>query len=239
MINFRLFGIPVLVEPWFWLTTFLLGGGTYKIGDRQGMIEVGLWMLVCFVSILVHEYGHALSGRRLAGGSQHIKLWAFGGLAYNQGGRFTPKTRLLMILAGPGAGLSLFALTVAAILLMFPGTPGFDILDYYLRGNHARPVTPAAFEFLTSGSPTVTIFKDLIWVNFWWSLVNLLPVFPLDGGQALGEIINSRKKMHQVGLVTGIAFAILGYTLLGSLYIAIMFGFLAYNNYRGMQGAGY
>ncbi|NIP95884.1 MAG: hypothetical protein GWO24_21600, partial [Akkermansiaceae bacterium] len=100
MIQFRLFGIPVHVEVWFWVSAFLLGGGL-GISDKRSLILVGLWMLIVFVSILVHELGHALSGRWLGGGRQTIRLWAFGGLAYNEGGRFTRKGRILMILAGP------------------------------------------------------------------------------------------------------------------------------------------
>lgn len=209
------------------------------MGDRQGLVDVGLWMLVCLVSILVHEFGHALSGRKLAGGTQHIRLWAFGGLAYNEGGRFTPKTRLAMTLAGPGAGFALFFATVGVIFLMFPGATGLHIIDVFVRGGYSAPVNREAYAFFQSGSPTVTILNHMIWVNLWWSLINLLPVHPLDGGQALGELMQSRKKMHEVGMVTGIAFSIVGFTLLGSIYIALMFGFLAYNNYRAMQQTGY
>lgn len=239
MINFRLFGIPVLVEPWFWLTTFLLGGGLNRMNNRQGLIEVGLWMLICFVSILVHELGHALSGQRLAGGTQQIRLWAFGGLASNHGGRFTKKTRLTMILAGPGAGFSLFVVTAGAIFLMHPGVTGFHILDFFVRGAHAAKVNLPAYEFLTSGSPTVTILHNLVMINLWWSLVNLLPVFPLDGGQAAAELMKSRKQVHQLGLITGLAMAFVGFTLLGSFYIALMFGFLAYNNFQAMQRSNF
>ena len=105
MIQFRLFGIPVRVEPWFWLTGFLLGHGLH-IKDKRDAIYVGLWMIIVFVSILVHELGHALSGRWLGGGRQSIRLWAFGGLAYNEGSRFTKRGRILMILAGPAPASS-------------------------------------------------------------------------------------------------------------------------------------
>ena len=234
MIPFNLFGIRVNVEPWFWLTGFLLGRG-FSINDRQDFIDVGLWMLVVFVSILVHELGHALTGRRLAGGENWIRLWAFGGLAYNQGGRFTKKTRLAMILAGPGTGFALFGLTVAAIFILHPGVAGLHILDFFVRGNHAVAVNPEAYAFLTSGSPIVTILQNLIWVNFWWSLANLLPVHPLDGGQAAGELIKSRKKVHTIGLYTGLAIAILGGLALKSIFIAILFGFLAYSNFKALR----
>ena len=239
MINFRLFGIPVVVEPWFWLTTFLLGNGLNSFNDRQGLIDVGLWMLVCFVSILVHEFGHAMVGRRLAGGRPFVRLWAMGGLAYNNDGRFTKKTRLTMILAGPGAGIALFGITVGAIFLMFPGATGLQILDFYIRGGSAAPVNPEAYNFLTGGSPTARIFDNLIWINLWWSLVNLLPVHPLDGGQAITSFIRSPKKVHQIGFITGLSFAVIGFTVLGSFYIALMFGFLAYQNFQAMQNEAY
>lgn len=239
MINFRLFGIPVLVEPWFWLMAFLFSGGASGgLSDRYSMISVGLMMLVIFFSVLVHEFGHALSGRRLGGGAAHIKLWAMGGLAYNRGGRFTPKTRLAMILAGPGAGFLLLAIVVAGIMIRFPGYIGLDILNNFIRGTHLLR-TNEAVEFLNSGTPTVTLLRGLVLVNFWWGVINLLPVHPLDGGQAIEQLMRSRKKVYQIGMITGIIVAVVGLAVLDRIFLGVMFGFLAYRNFQAMQDEAY
>ena len=74
MLRFRLFGIPVSVEPWFWVMAFVLGRGL-DIRDRESLISTVIFAALVFISILVHELGHALSGRWLAGERQSIRLW--------------------------------------------------------------------------------------------------------------------------------------------------------------------
>jgi len=231
VLQFRLFGIPVNVEPWFWATAFLLGGGL-DIRDKRSLLFVGLWMILVFVSILVHELGHALSGRRLAGGRPAIRLWAFGGLAYNEGGRFTKKSRLIMILAGPGAGFLLFGAVVAGILIAFPGRSGWELTRALVVGG--VPDDPRAALFVLSGTPTVFVLYSLLWINLWWGLVNLLPVHPLDGGQFAAEFISSRRRVHLIGLVVaaGVAAAAL---VLKEVFVALLFGFLAWQNYENMK----
>ena len=59
MIQFSLFGIPVRVEPIFWLTLALIGGGL-SARDSESLLVVALFVLAGFVSVLIHEMGHAL-----------------------------------------------------------------------------------------------------------------------------------------------------------------------------------
>src|SRR5262245_15290041 len=76
-IHFRVCGFPVRVSPFFWFTAVLMG-----VNPRGGTppMELLLWVAVVFVSILVHELGHALAQRHY-GGHPWITLHAFGGLA--------------------------------------------------------------------------------------------------------------------------------------------------------------
>ncbi|HBF16361.1 MAG TPA: peptidase, partial [Verrucomicrobiales bacterium] len=60
---------------------FFLGGGI-GIKSRQDFLMILLWIVVLFVSILVHELGHALTSRKMTGVTPSIKLWGMGGLAY-------------------------------------------------------------------------------------------------------------------------------------------------------------
>jgi hypothetical protein len=77
-LNFNLFGIHVRVHPMFWLVTAILG---WDFQDPQGgMKYVALWVVVVFISILIHEMGHVLMGR-IFGSDGHIVLYGFGGLA--------------------------------------------------------------------------------------------------------------------------------------------------------------
>ena len=74
----------------------------------------------------------------------------------------------------------------------------------------------------------------LLFANFWWSVINLLPVFPLDGGQIYAAVEPSQIKVVTVGMVTGIIAAV-AFLIFGRLIGAVLFGFLAYENYQRLQ----
>ena len=116
---------------------------------------------------------------------------------------------------------------------------GVHILDFFVRGRFAAPVNHEAEQlllaYIAQDNPTLNILHDLIWINLWWGLVNLLPVFPLDGGQIAIEVSSSRKRVHEIGIVIGAAFALVGLVFLKSVFIAILFGLLAFQNYQYLQ----
>jgi len=174
MIQFRFLGIPVRIEPMFWLVTFFLGGGL-SLGagtTKTDIIWVLMWMVIACVSILVHEYGHALTARKLSGGQHEIRLWGMGGLAYHQGGNPTRKSRLWTIAMGPGAGLALFLLTSLAVI----STYGPEVLQYLVTRRVPTELSESFLSVVTTQPPLFRIFSMLIWINLWWSLINLLPV---------------------------------------------------------------
>ena len=134
MFRFTIFGIPVEVEPWFWLVMAFIGGalGALSGNSPDAYLGVILFMMAGFVSVLVHELGHAMTGLKLGGGRVWIRLWAFGGLAYQQGGRFDRQRRCAMILAGPGAGLALAAISIVSLFIIFPAPEASKRLILYL-----------------------------------------------------------------------------------------------------------
>src|SRR5689334_12648737 len=105
MFKFRAFGIPVAVEGWFWLATVFLGGGL-QAHSPEAWAGVAVWTAVVLVSILVHELGHALVGRRF-GASPSIRLHAFGGVTFLPGPHLTRAQNTFVSAAGPLAGLLL------------------------------------------------------------------------------------------------------------------------------------
>src|SRR5438132_973156 len=76
-LNFQVLGFPVRVHPLFWLVGLLLGLGG---GGEDAGIRLVIWFAALFVSILIHELGHALMIRRF-GRDAYIVLYAMGGLA--------------------------------------------------------------------------------------------------------------------------------------------------------------
>ncbi|MBK1856351.1 site-2 protease family protein [Verrucomicrobiaceae bacterium 5K15] len=215
-----------------------IGGGWYalKSNDPTAYTGVLLFMMAGFISVLGHELGHALTGWKRGGGSVWIRLWALGGLAYHQGGRLDKRNRCAMILAGPGAGLALAAISIVALYVIFPTPEANQRLLYYLS------YTMIPHEYMVNifpdERPIYGFLNAMIWVNVWWSLLNLIPVFPLDGGQFMDQFVKSRKLMHKISLSACLVVMILmmGMQMTMGLFL---FGYLAYQNYVGYRDAAY
>lgn len=241
MIQFQLFGIPIRIEPWFWLTAFFLSGGT-RLGAASGstradVVWVLAWMIVICFSVIVHELGHALTARKLAGGRNHIRLWAFGGLAYQEESRPSRSARLWTIAMGPGAGFLLFLLTVLAMILALGPQLASEVIPFKLFGIFPQGGN-YSFEFasyINENGPALRLFHVLLLVNFWWSVINLLPIFPLDGGQLLSTWTGKTLLTYKVGFVVALIAAIATLTFNKSIWNACLFGFLAYQNFKNLQ----
>lgn len=241
-LHFRLVGFPVRVHPFFWVVSVLMGLG----GGPADPLNTLIWVAVVFVSILLHEMGHA-SVQRFYGGHPWITLYGFGGLASCNDGPRSPGRRILILLAGPGAGFLLAAIVIAAIKLTGHAigfTKSADHVDLELLGLERvliQPLGPFAvyFEPLQS-SVTNHLIGDVLQVNILWGVVNLLPVYPLDGGQISRELFNWQNPRYgtvpALQLSAGTAVLVAAYALLNQrFYLALMFGFLAYGNFQAIQ----
>jgi len=188
MVSFSLFGISVQIHPWFWITLAMIGGGG-SANSQAGLLRLALFVLAGLVSILVHELGHALTGRAF-GARSEITLQAFGGLATFAGARFTRAQHFLVTAAGPAAQL----LLAAAIYLSIPDLPML--------------ISPAGY-----------FWRVLSYISIVWALINLLPVLPLDGGQMLSALLGpARLKLTLwITIFTASTAALLIYQNTGSL----------------------
>ncbi|BDS06378.1 hypothetical protein NT6N_14180 [Oceaniferula spumae] len=238
MFRFTIFGVAVEVEPWFWLVMAYIGGGFYalKSNSPDAYMGVLLFMMAGFISVLAHELGHALTGWKRGGGSVWIRLWAFGGLAYHQGGRLDRRNRCAMILAGPGAGLVLAAISIASLYVIFPAPEAFTRMLYYLT------YTMIPHEYMLNifpdDRPVYGFLNAMVWVNVWWSILNLIPVYPLDGGQFMDQFVKSRKRMHKISIITCIVVVVIMMALQMTMGL-IFFAYFAYTNYMGYREAKY
>ncbi|MEW6305456.1 MAG: site-2 protease family protein [Verrucomicrobiota bacterium] len=210
MFRFKCFGVPVIVEWWFWLSGVLLGGGLNASTQRQWEF-VGIWCAVVFVSILVHEMGHALVGRRY-GATPMIKLHGFGGATYLPGAWFTRKQNILVSAAGPAAGLAL----------------GFAIL-----------LVRAAGVIPEDSIHVQRAFAYALYVNIFWSFFNLLPVQPMDGGQILGDVLGPGRIRitNSIGMVVALALAYWAWQIHQPFLLMFMLYF-AYVNYQNLELEG-
>ena len=232
MIRFSLFGIPVEVQPFFWLMCLLLGGA-YGADSADAILKVALFAVAAFISVLVHELGHALTGLKLGGGRAAIVLTTFGGLAINQGGRLTRPQRFWMIAAGPGAGFVFFMLILLLICLIFCISAGFDF-TYMYHIEYYPKVIALELNQLMEQKPFVFAFvRDLLVINLLWGIINLLPIMPLDGGQITNLFVTPQRRVFLIGLIASGAMALLSLTW-HSTYNALLFGFLAWENFKNM-----
>ena len=239
-LKFELLGVPVRVHPFFWLLTVFLGR---PFDPKTSSSDVIIWVGVVFFSILVHEYGHAWVIRYF-GWNPRIVLHSFGGLAiYNpnnsqwQGGSRarnanSTTTQILISLAGPGAG---FLIPVVVILLLF--ATGSSMGYFPLFG---LEIPLGNGDFITNDK-LQTLIEKLLMVNIYWGILNLMPIYPLDGGKVSRELFLANttdgvRKSLQLSIATGVVLAVVALTKFQSFYMALMFGYLAYLNYQQLNG---
>jgi Zn-dependent protease len=229
-IHFRLFGIPVRVHPFFWVTSLLLGMG----GGPADPVKAIIWVGVVFVSILVHEMGHA-SMQRFYGGHPWITHYGLGGLASCSDCDRSPWRQIIILLAGPFAGFLLAGLVILALVIRGKYVV---ILDWI-------PIIWVPFDLPYYAQHKAFGVADrvvlyLLEVNIMWGLINLLPVYPLDGGQIARELFTLRNPragiIYSLQLSAGVAAAFAVYALTKHQYFtAAMFGFLAYGSFQTLQ----
>jgi Zn-dependent protease len=156
MLRFRLGSIPVEVHPSHILVSAALAmtfTGRAERGGGQMLAYVVGWVVTVFVSVLVHELGHAVVSRAFGYRPSIALVWMGGHTQPNAPGPIPWHRNVLLTAAGPLFG---FLLGIAAML-------GRNVLGEQ---------SPEAFAFL----------DRLMKVNFFWTALNLLPVLPLDGG---------------------------------------------------------
>ncbi|MBX3739475.1 MAG: site-2 protease family protein [Akkermansiaceae bacterium] len=121
MIHFSIFGIPVAVQPFFWVTMALLGGAIHA-NTPEALLKLALFILAGFISIMVHELGHALTIKHYKLPTS-ITLQAFGGYATYPAGRLSRPQNFLVTAGGPAAQLVL-ALIAHVLLHRLPYNEG-------------------------------------------------------------------------------------------------------------------
>ncbi len=236
-IRFRLFGVPVRVHPLFWLTALLLGG----IDDMQPKLVL-LWIVVAFVSVLVHEFGHAVAIRHY-GWRPWITLYGLGGLAsYEPGLRNTYESyagrsagwlpQVVIALAGPLAGFLFLGAIVAGVKL------GGGGVNFHWGG-------PTGITWRLSGfqqANLAELVRFLIFANLYWGLLNLLPIYPLDGGKVARELAVVWGGRRGVEWSLAVSMATAGLVAVYALFFwskplfsVLMFGYLAFISYQMLQ----
>lgn len=192
--------IPIQIDPFFMLMiTFLsLYNGQFV------PLNAFLWSIVILISVLLHEFGHALTAL-IYGQRPSIHLVAFGGLTKRVGPRLKPMQEFILVLNGPLVSL---LLAVCAGMLHHFFSPSF----------------PPALNYL---------LEITIYANIFWTFLNLLPIQPLDGGQLLRIVLTSIFGVKGIkislflsfifSLAIALLFFIKDQLLIGSLFLLFTF----------------
>ncbi|WP_153556041.1 site-2 protease family protein [Roseimaritima sediminicola] len=250
-LEFRLGDFPVRIAWTFWLMAAVFGYGL-AVGIDQIFLQEyrqwtpGVWLIllvwaVCIlVSILVHELGHALAFRRY-GIHSGIVLYHFGGLAIPLAGngfgrspaRLSSKENLVIAAAGPVAQLLL-----AAAVIVLTRAAGYQVrlLPGWL---YWIPGAGGGEPILNVG--TFALVNCLVWPSVMWAVLNLVPVWPLDGGRIARELISlgggTLRQALMLSLVAAGLMAVWGFSS-GNVFLAILFASLAFGNWEMLQSMG-
>lgn len=198
--------IPIFIHPLFWLLAGFIGW--INAPSISGII---IWMGIIFVSVLIHEYGHALTSVFFKQKAK-IQLVALGGITSYEGPKLKFWQQFIIVFNGPLFGFFLFL--GAAFLLKF------------------------------SWSPIVTTILEITKLaNLFWTVVNLLPVQPLDGGQLLRIVLEGTfgirgfKASLLIGAIVAVlfsfAFFMIQAFLAGALFF--LFAFQSFDLWRKSQ----
>jgi Zn-dependent protease len=217
--SFRLFrfaGVDLFLH-WSW---FLVAA--FEIGDRAKRYPSLGWnvleYLALFLIVMLHEYGHALACRQVGGTANRIVLWPLGGLAYvNPPAR--PGPTLWSIAAGPLVNLALLII--------------LSVLGVLNRSLGWAETMPNAHVLLRS-----------VWlINLVLLVFNMLPIYPLDGGQILRSLLwflVGRARSLMVATIIGFV-GVAGFIILAMRMHSVWFGvlsvFVLTNCWRGLRQA--
>ncbi len=213
---FRIFAIDVYVH-WSWLVVAYFQVEYRR--DISGYSSVS-WIMLEYVALFgivtLHEFGHALACKSVGGVAQTIVLWPLGGVAY-----VSPPPR-------PGPVLWSIAAGPLVNVLLVPVTLGLFALSFYWGYDTANP---DLHRFLSA----------MLAINLVLLIFNMLPVYPLDGGQILQAILwfvigraRSLLVASAIGIAVGIAAATFALIYHQTL-LAIIAAFVVWRSWSGYQ----
>lgn len=214
-LRFSLFGIPIRVHPLFWVVSAFMG---WSPSDPKMTL---IWIACVFVSILIHELGHAVMAKHF-GWPPEIVLYHFGGLAMFQPySGMTTRRSIIVSAAGPLAGFGLYGLVylflIVSVRLALWNNFSAESLKYIDRA-----------------------FSNLLFINLYWGLINLAPVLPLDGGHICEDICKAVKRYRgdvlavQISMVAAGALAFYFFKQ-DFRYAGFMFALFCFFNFQTYQ----
>lgn len=193
-------GIPILIHWSFGLMILFIAYTVYSNG-MMGLqvIWFSLYVLMIFICVVMHEYGHALTAKRYGIKTKDIIISPIGGVARLMNMPSRPWHEFVIAIAGPLVNVFL-AIILFLVIYFLLRIPPFDITDDTIGFNSFN-------DFI----------KNLLYINIILFVFNLIPAFPMDGGRVLRALLSfkfSRRLATQIatsiGKIIAVAFIGLG-----------------------------
>lgn len=200
---FRWQGIPVKLH---WTLPLFLMVRIFSSNDPILFRYNLAFAALLIISVLVHEYGHALTAKRLGGRAHEIVLWPLGGLAYTSG-HTSLVNQLKVTLGGP--------LTHIPLALFFAG------LAYLFGADMNLAVFSPSYDGLPFDNFWASVWLIGVKINVFCFLFNLfLPAYPLDCGHVIAEVLLLRGKSPET-----IAKVLIVLSCLASVFLLFVLSF--------------
>ncbi|HEU4585496.1 MAG TPA: site-2 protease family protein [Gemmatimonadaceae bacterium] len=203
----RFAGIEVRVHATFLILLAWVAFANYRVhGTWNDALNGVVFILAVFASVVLHEYGHALTARHYGIPTKEITLLPIGGVAQLERIPKEPQRELAVAVAGP-------AVTIAIVIVLF-----------VLLTATGLPTGPRALL-----QPSAPFLSRLMWVNVWLAVFNAIPAFPMDGGRVLRAAL-AMKMSHlratriaaEVGKGFALIFGIVGFFILGDPFLVFI-----------------
>ncbi|MEE8061152.1 MAG: site-2 protease family protein [Gemmatimonadales bacterium] len=186
----RFAGVDLKIHVTFPLLLLWYGFQYYQFGGFPAAAKIVILVLAVFFCVVLHEFGHVLMAQRFGIGTRDVVLLPIGGVARLEYFPTKPRQELLIALAGP-------AVTLAIILVLYVVVKLLDGIDVPL----------------TSFQVGQGFLFNLLVVNVYILLFNLIPAFPMDGGRVLRAALASKMGLvrgTRIAATVGKALAVLG-----------------------------
>lgn len=214
-------GHDIRVSPFFLI---LIGVFVFMgLNSASDFVYQLMWAPVIFFSLMLHELGHAAATKKCGFGTSTILLHGFGGVAISRRGYTKPRDGMFIALAGP-------AMTFLLALIFVPAFIGYTVV---------------------TGGESLTVlghfFALMALANIFWLVFNLLPIYPMDGGQTLMHFFRRGGKGENQAIVKAakvsmVTLGITGFLTLiffqqGGIFILFFFAYFGYMNWKILQQA--
>lgn len=202
----RIAGIKIFIHWTFVILMVWIVFSQWQQGKSWDQVAMAaFFILIIFGCVVLHELGHALMARKFNIKTRDITLLPIGGLARLEKIPEEPKQELWVALAGPAVNIAISAVLLGYFSVFQPGDLNPQLLS---------------LDQISAD----TFLVNLLMVNLFLALFNLIPAFPMDGGRVFRALLSfkfSRVAATRMAVALG-QFVAIGFAFIGLLYNPIL-----------------